>query len=153
MDHHQIATLIDLFDQSTLSELKYQGNGLSLCLSRFESYSAATVLPPSPAADSAAVLREDAGPANAEPPAQHPVAAGMAGTFFRRPSPGEPPFAEPGQHVEEGQPIGLVEAMKMLNSIEADRSGRLRHFAVEDGAAVSADTVLAWIETEVDPHV
>lgn len=75
-------------------------------------------------------------------PEHHAIVAGLTGTFYRSPSPDAPPFVEVGDFVEEGQAIGLLEAMKMLNPIEADRGGRLLSITAENGALVTRGTVL-----------
>ena len=72
--------------------------------------------------------------------AEHTVSAGTPGTFFR--APGRPPFVAEGDRVREGQTLGLLEAMKVLNPVEADRDGRVLRILVEDGAAVAAGTPL-----------
>ena len=65
------------------------------------------------------------------------IVAGLTGTFYRAPSPDAPLFVEIGDRVEEGQTIGLLEAMKMLNPIEADRAGRVIQILADDGALVT----------------
>jgi len=67
----------------------------------------------------------------------HAIVAGLTGTFYRAPSPDAPPFVEIGDRVEEGQTVGLLEAMKMLNPIEADRAGRVIQILADDGALVT----------------
>lgn len=78
--------------------------------------------------------------------AAHKIVAGMIGTFYRAPSPHQPAFVSIGDTVEEGQTLAIVEAMKLLNPIEADRAGRIAEILVPDGAAVSTDTALFVIE-------
>jgi acetyl-CoA carboxylase biotin carboxyl carrier protein len=70
----------------------------------------------------------------------------MTGTFYRSPAPDQPPFVAVGDVVKEGQTIAVVEAMKLLNALEADCNGRLVEILVEDGVAVSPDTKLFAIE-------
>lgn len=69
--------------------------------------------------------------------ADHAIVAGLTGTFYRAPSPDASPFVEIGDRVEEGETVGLLEAMKMLNPIEADRAGRVIQILAEDGALVT----------------
>lgn len=76
----------------------------------------------------------------------HVVKAPLMGVFFRRPSPEAPPYVQVGDAVEVGQCLGVMEAMKMLNPIEADRSGRISAALAEDGATVDVDTPLFAIE-------
>lgn len=84
--------------------------------------------------------------------AAHTVRAGLVGTLFLAPAPDQPPFVVPGDVVQEGQPLAIVEAMKMLNAVEADTSGRVVKILVEDGAQVEAGTPLFLIEPGAD-HV
>ena len=112
---------------------------------------AAYAQPPAPAPAPAAA---PAAPAPvAEPvPAAAPAASGhvvkspMVGTFYRSPSPTSPSFAEVGQTVKVGDVICIVEAMKMMNQIEADKAGTVRSVLVENGAPVEFDQVLFIIE-------
>jgi acetyl-CoA carboxylase biotin carboxyl carrier protein len=75
----------------------------------------------------------DAGP---PPPVEHVVKAPMVGTFYRAPSPDAKPFVEVGQGVKEGQMICVIEAMKLMNEIEADASGVIKAIMVENGQPV-----------------
>ncbi|MGB6104262.1 MAG: acetyl-CoA carboxylase biotin carboxyl carrier protein, partial [Pusillimonas sp.] len=69
-------------------------------------------------------------------PAGHAVKAPMVGTFYRAPNPGASPFVEVGQAVKEGEPLCIIEAMKLLNEIEADKSGVIKEILVENGEPV-----------------
>lgn len=80
----------------------------------------------------------------------HAIVAGLTGTFYRASSPDAPPFVEIGDRVEEGQTIGLLEAMKMLNPIEADRAGRIIAVSAENGALVTRGAPLFRIAPD-DP--
>lgn len=81
----------------------------------------------------------------------HAVAAGMSGTFHGAPAPGESPFVKVGDYVQEGQVLAVVEAMKMLNQVEADVSGRVVRAALTDGTVVTPTTVLFEIELQDKP--
>ncbi|ELY45303.1 acetyl-CoA carboxylase [Natronorubrum bangense] len=70
----------------------------------------------------------------------------MPGVFYRRPDPEDPPFAEAGDTVEEGETIGLVEVMKNFHDIEADTAGTISEFLVDDEAEIEADQALVTIE-------
>lgn len=108
--------------------------------------------PPPPAAASAPA----APPAQALPtpaaPAPSPgldlprILSPMAGTFYKCPAPGEPPFIKVGDKVQKGQVIGIVEAMKLMNEIEADQSGTIVEIIAEDGKPVSVDSPLYVIK-------
>ncbi|MDQ4504235.1 acetyl-CoA carboxylase [Sinomonas sp. ASV322] len=72
----------------------------------------------------------------------------LPGIFYRRPGPGKDPFVEPGQRIEVGQTLGIVEIMKQFTEVQADVSGVVESFAVEEGAMVNPGDVLAVIATE-----
>lgn len=67
---------------------------------------------------------------------EHAVTAPMIGTFYISPAPGEPPFVRPGDRVDAGQTIGIIEAMKIMNEIAADRSGTISELVASNGQAV-----------------
>lgn len=105
---------------------------------------AAAAAPPSPAPSAAP-------PANAAPAAPPksnlpPMLSPMAGTFYRCPAPGEPPFVKVGDRVQKGQVVGIVEAMKLMNEIEADQSGLIVETLIDDGKPVAIDTPLFTIQ-------
>ncbi|KAF3970967.1 hypothetical protein CMV_005395 [Castanea mollissima] len=75
-----------------------------------------------------------------------PLKCPMAGTLYRCPAPGEPPFVKVGDKVQKGQVVCIIEAMKLMNEIEADQSGTIVEFLVEDGKPVSIDMPLFVIE-------
>ncbi|XP_038995548.1 biotin carboxyl carrier protein of acetyl-CoA carboxylase, chloroplastic-like [Hibiscus syriacus] len=75
-----------------------------------------------------------------------PLKSPMAGTFYRSPAPGEPPFVKVGDKVQKGQVLCIIEAMKLMNEIEADQSGTIVEIVAEDGKQVSVDTPLFVIE-------
>lgn len=148
MNIELVEKLITLVETSLLTELEYSVGGQHLKLSKLPR------LPPMPDRDTApppAATPTPATPGLTVVPASagpelHRIEAGLGGTFFSRPSPTEPPFVEPGTRVEEGQALGLIEAMKMLNAVEADISGIVRQVLVEDGAAVLPGAPLFLIE-------
>lgn len=92
-------------------------------------------------------------PSSSSPPAaksakssHRPLKCPMAGTFYRSPGPGEPPFVKVGDKVKKGQVVCIIEAMKLMNEIEADQSGTIVDVLAEDGKPVSVDTPLFVIE-------
>jgi len=105
---------------------------------------AAPVMQAAPVAAVAAVAAPAAVP-SAPAVTGHAVASPMVGTFYRCPSPGAPAFSEVGQTVKEGDVICIIEAMKMMNQIEADKSGTITAILVEDGEAVEFDQPLVTI--------
>ncbi|KAL3523308.1 hypothetical protein ACH5RR_016142 [Cinchona calisaya] len=84
-----------------------------------------------------------ASPASQPPKSSHPpLKSPMAGTFYRNPAPGEPPFVKVGDKVQKGKVLCIIEAMKLMNEIEADKSGTITEILLEDGKPVSVDTPL-----------
>ena len=79
------------------------------------------------------------------PPPGHQVKSPMVGTFYRSPSPDSPAFIEVGSNVKQGDPICIIEAMKMMNQIEADSSGQVIAILVDDGDPVEFDQTLVVI--------
>ncbi|OOE49943.1 acetyl-CoA carboxylase biotin carboxyl carrier protein, partial [Salinivibrio kushneri] len=79
-------------------------------------------------------------------PSGHQVLSPMVGTFYRAPSPESAAFVEVGSHVQEGDALCIVEAMKMMNQIQADKSGVVKAILCEDGQPVEFDEPLVIIE-------
>lgn len=77
---------------------------------------------------------------------RHPIKAPLVGTFYRAPQPGAPPFVNEGDVVELGQPIAIVEAMKLMNQVQADVKGTVAEIVVEDGAWVEFEQILMYLE-------
>ncbi|KAL5582189.1 hypothetical protein UlMin_014631 [Ulmus minor] len=99
--------------------------------------------PPAPAAAPAPPAPAPAAaPAKSSQSSHPPLKCPMAGTFYRCPGPGEPPFIKVGDKVQKGQVICIIEAMKLMNDIEADQSGTVTEVLAEDGKPVSVDTPL-----------
>ncbi|KAL2642586.1 hypothetical protein R1flu_010173 [Riccia fluitans] len=115
----------------------------------FPGYPAPPLSPP-PAATSPAPAEtapEAAAAPAAAPATQHPpMLSPMAGTFYRSPGPGEPPFVQVGDKVTKGQVLCIVEAMKLMNEIEADQSGTIVEIVAEDGKPVSIESPLYIIK-------
>jgi acetyl-CoA carboxylase biotin carboxyl carrier protein len=76
----------------------------------------------------------------------HPIKAPLVGTFYRAGQPGAAPFVEEGTIVDEGQTVGIVEAMKLMNQVQADQGGKVSQILVEDGQWVEFEQVLMYIE-------
>ncbi|CAN4100379.1 unnamed protein product [Withania somnifera] len=86
-------------------------------------------------------------PAPSKPRSSHPpMKCPMAGTFYRSPAPGAPPFVKVGEKVQKGQVVCIIEAMKLMNEIEADQAGTIVEIIAEDGKPVSVETPLFIIE-------
>ena len=147
MDLRKLKTLIDLVSESNVSELEIteaegkvrivKSSGAPLVMQQ-----PAVVMQQAPTASSAPVA-ETAAPAT---PAGHAVKSPMVGTFYRSASPGAKPFVEIGSVVKEGETICIIEAMKILNEIEADKSGTVIKLLCENGEAVEYGQPLFLIE-------
>jgi biotin carboxyl carrier protein len=85
------------------------------------------------------------------PPRMLAVRAPLAGTFYRRPKPEQPPFVEVGSRVEAGAPIALLETMKLFNTVAAPAAGRIASIAAQDSAVVQRDALLMTIEPDSQP--
>jgi acetyl-CoA carboxylase biotin carboxyl carrier protein len=96
------------------------------------------------AAAPAAAAPAGEGPAEAD--GRHPVVAPLVGTFYRAPQPGAKPFVEEGDIVDAGQTIGIVEAMKLMNQVNADQGGRVAEIVANDGDWVEFEQVLMYLE-------
>jgi acetyl-CoA carboxylase biotin carboxyl carrier protein len=150
MDLRKLKTLIDLVSESNVSELEItEAEGKVRIVKGGASpvpMQAPVVLPPvAPAAVPAAAAAAAAAPAPAEP-AGHAVTSPMVGTFYRAASPGAKPFVEVGSQVKAGETICIIEAMKILNEIEADKSGTVTQILCENGQAVEYGQPLLIIE-------
>ncbi|CAM4114585.1 acetyl-CoA carboxylase biotin carboxyl carrier protein [Bordetella tumbae] len=142
MDLRKLKTLIDLVAESGIAELEItEGEGkvrivkFSQTLQPVAYHAPEAAVAPSPVA--AAPAGTAAPAAEAAPVLQgHVVKAPMVGTFYRSPNPGAAPFVDVGQTVKEGDPLCIIEAMKLLNEIEADKSGVIKEILVENGEPV-----------------
>ena len=147
MDLRKLKKLIDLVEESGIAELEITEGEEKVRISRNNSASApanAVVTPvalaaAAPAAPVAAPVIE---PAQAE---GHVLKSPMVGTYYRGATPGAKPFVEVGQTVNEGDTVCIIEAMKLLNEIEADRSGVVKAILVENGQPVEYGHVLMVI--------
>ena len=142
MDLRKLKKLIDLVEASGISELEITegeekvkivkgGGGPAVVAAPVPGPAApAPVAPPAPAVSALPAETPEAAPEG------HPVKSPMVGTFYRTPSPDAKPFVEVGQAVKEGQIICIIEAMKLMNEIECDKSGTVKAILVENGQPV-----------------
>jgi len=154
MDLRKLKKLIDLVQESGIAELEItEGEEKVKIVKGGE----ATITPVAPSAPARAPAAPAAGsapqPAPAAPvPAEAPVQAGhvlkapMVGTFYRSPSPDAKPFFEVGQNVKAGETVCIIEAMKLMNEIEADATGMIKAILVESGQPVEYGQPLFIIE-------
>src|SRR6516165_9621643 len=141
MDLRKLKTLIDLVSESNISELEIaEADGKVRIVKTPSGVPAAAVALPAPVAHvRAAPAGASAAPAAVEAEPQEPtgnvVKSPMVGTFYRSASPGAPAFDEVGSVVKVGEPICIIEAMKIMNEIEADAAGTIREILCENGQA------------------
>lgn len=157
MDLQKIKSLIDLASASDLAELELEENGCRLRLSR-DQHPGAQERPASVAIETAADAPEvpSKSPAPLPGPRQadssvHVVKAPMFGMFSRAPAPNDAPFVQMGDAIQKGQKLGLLEAMKIFTSIEADRDGRIVAILAEDGQEVDAGQALFMLGKQDAP--
>lgn len=143
MDIRKVKKLIELLEESNISEIEIQEGEESVRISRHPN--GTNWQPPMPQTQAAPSASAPQAPA-AEPAADaapaykgHTVNSPMVGTFYRSPAPGSKAFVEIGSSVKKGETICIVEAMKMMNQIEADRDGVIEAFLIEDGEPVEFD--------------
>lgn len=153
MDIRKIKKLIELVEESGISELEISEGEESVRISRAPAAGSMPMMQPYyaavPAQAAAPVAAAPAAAPAAEAPAAisgHIVRSPMVGTFYRTPSPDAKSFVEVGQKVNAGDPLCIVEAMKMMNQIEADKSGVVKAILVENGQPVEFDEPLVVIE-------
>ena len=141
MDIRKVKKLIELLESSDIAEIEIKEGEDSVRISRGAISMPTPIAYHAPAATAAAPT----------PSAPAPAAEGnvikspMVGTFYRSPSPSSPAYVELGKHVKAGDVVCIVEAMKMMNQIEADRSGVIEAFLVEDGEPIEFDQPLIRI--------
>jgi len=146
MDLRKLKTLIDLVSESNISELEITGADGKVRIVKSEPVAAPHpgYLPAPVAHVAAAPIVEAVAAPVVEP--GHAVKSPMVGTFYRSANPGAKPFAEVGDAIKEGEPICIIEAMKIMNEIEADKSGTVTRILCENGQAVEFGQPLFIIE-------
>jgi acetyl-CoA carboxylase biotin carboxyl carrier protein len=138
MDLRKLKTLIELVENSGIAELELTEGEEHVRISRSSSVAAPMqqYYAAAPQAAPAAAPVAAATPAAPAVPEGHVVKSPMVGSFYRSPSPGAKSFVDIGQNVNEGDTLCIIEAMKLLNEIEADKSGVIKAILVENGQAV-----------------
>ena len=153
MDIRKVKKLIELLEESGIAELEIREGEESVRISRGGGVQAAPAAPaPAPQAPAPQSAPADVGaPPEADDqggglPSGHVIESPMVGTFYRASSPSSPPFVEVGQNVKAGDTVCIIEAMKILNQIEADVSGTVKAVLVENGSPVEFGEPLIVIE-------
>ncbi|WP_187647438.1 acetyl-CoA carboxylase biotin carboxyl carrier protein [Nitrosophilus labii] len=152
MDFKEIKELIKIFDKSGLSKLKIKDEDFEIALQKgFDTQT-------TPAQPQTQVVQPQIAPANAistetkeekiesEKKKGEYITSPMVGTFYKAPSPDSPPFVKVGDVVSKGQTIGIIEAMKIFNEIEAEYDCKILEILVEDGQPVEYDMPLFLVE-------
>ncbi|EFW78832.1 acetyl-CoA carboxylase biotin carboxyl carrier protein [Pseudomonas savastanoi] len=150
MDIRKVKKLIELLEESGIDELEIREGEESVRISRHSKTPAQPYYAPAPVAAPVAAPAPAAAPAAAEAPSAPKlngfvVKSPMVGTFYRTPAPTSPAFVEVGQTVKKGDTICIVEAMKMMNHIQAEASGVIESILVENGQPVEFDQPLFTI--------
>ena len=162
MDIRKIKKLIELLEESGIAEIEIKEGEEAVRISRMPTGSAAppayppfahvasvpmALSPPLEApAKAAAAAPAVEGPAAKPKPNEHVITAPMVGTFYGSPSPGAKPFIEIGDEIKVGQVLCIIEAMKMMNQIEADRAGKVTSIMARNGDPVEFGQPLFVVE-------
>jgi acetyl-CoA carboxylase biotin carboxyl carrier protein len=160
LDHDQLRQLLALLGDSDIQELRLEGDDFRLEVRRNLPSAAPVVMAPPPVPPEAAPPPVPSAPAAGAPPAPsapppqaasvrsdlQAVTAPMVGTFYRASAPGDSPFVEVGSRVSAGQPLCILEAMKLMNELESEFNGEVVEILVENGTPVEFGQVLMRIK-------
>jgi acetyl-CoA carboxylase biotin carboxyl carrier protein len=151
MDIRKIKKLIDMIGDSDIAEIEIREGEESVRISRYTGVAVAApqmmpALAPAVPQPAAPPRDEAAAAGESDRLTGHIVRSPMVGTFYRAPTPGAKPFVEPGQRVAVGDILCIIEAMKILNQIEADKAGRITKVLVENAQPVEYNQPLFIIE-------
>ncbi|NQZ80439.1 MAG: acetyl-CoA carboxylase biotin carboxyl carrier protein [Colwellia sp.] len=148
MDIRKIKKLIELVEESGINELEISEGEESVRIIRGAPIAATPMMQAAPIMQAVPMVPATAAPATDSVPkiSGHEVRSPMVGTFYASASPDSPAFAEIGQHVNAGDTLCIIEAMKMMNQIEADKSGVIKAILAENEDAIEFDQPLFIIE-------
>ena len=153
LDHEQLHRLLEALGESDIQEFRLEGDDFRLEVRR--NLPGQTVVASAAAAPLVAAVPPQAAPAatTSPPPAAastrsdlQDITAPMVGTFYRAPAPGEPSFIEVGNRVDVGQPVCILEAMKLMNELESEVSGEVVEILVDNGTPVEFGQVLMRVK-------
>ena len=153
LDHEQLHRLLEALGESDIQEFRLEGDDFRLEVRR--NLPGQTVVASAAAAPLVAAVPPQAAPAEttSPPPAAastrsdlQDITAPMVGTFYRAPAPGEPSFIEVGNRVDIGQPVCILEAMKLMNELESEVSGEVVEILVDNGTPVEFGQVLMRVK-------
>ena len=134
----QIEEAIDLMNQHHLTHFQIESKGFSITLKK----GLDGLVMPSPVSPAAAIGERGEKSSEAPKPSGEEINSPMVGTFYRKPSPDASPFVEIGTQISEGQTLCIIEAMKVMNEIKAEKSGKISEILLEDGNPVQFGDVL-----------
>ena len=150
MDIRKVKKLIELLEESGIAEIEIHEGEESVRISRYAASAPVAVQaaapPPAPVAVAPTVAPVAEQPVGKAVPDGHTIDSPMVGTFYRSPTPGSKSFVEVGQQVSVGDTLCIIEAMKMLNQIEADKAGTIAAILVDNAEPVEYGQVLFVIE-------
>ena len=153
LDHEQLHRLLEALGESDIQEFRLEGDDFRLEVRR--NLPGQTVVASAAAAPLVAAVPPQAAPAEttSPPPAAastrsdlQDITAPMVGTFYRAPAPGEPSFIEVGNRVDVGQPVCILEAMKLMNELESELAGEVVEILVDNGTPVEFGQVLMRVK-------
>jgi acetyl-CoA carboxylase biotin carboxyl carrier protein len=140
----QARDLIKKLEGSTVQRLRVEAGDYKIEIERGGGPIAGPAAAPATPAEVTAA--GEVSPEAAEPDHRIPIIAPLVGTFYRASQPGSKPFVEEGDVVDEGQPVAIVEAMKLMNQVKADQGGRVAEVVASDGEWVEFEQVLMYLE-------
>ena len=146
MDIRKVKKLIELLEESGIAEIEIREGEESVRISRYSAQPAPMMMQAPMQAPAVAPVAATVVPAAPAAPVGHTVDSPMVGTFYRASTPGAKPFVEVGKQVNVGDTLCIIEAMKMLNQIEADKAGVVGAVLVENGQPVEFGQPLFVIE-------
>jgi len=146
MDIRKVKKLIELLEESNIAEIEIHEGEESVRISRASTVAPAVIAAPIGAPTTPAAAATAAAPVAAKEPEGHIIRSPMVGTFYRAPSPGAKPFVVEGQSVSSGETLCIIEAMKILNQIESDKTGKIVEILVENGQPVEYNEPLFVID-------
>jgi acetyl-CoA carboxylase biotin carboxyl carrier protein len=149
--YEEVAEILKIIDSSNCDEISIETAEIKLYIRRSGIGSAETMRSPSgPAAPASEIMREAPRPADGKIALvadQFEITAPMVGTFYRAQSPEAPPFVEIGSVVSRGQPLCLIEVMKLFTTVHAEQDGRVVHIGAENGEFVEYGRTLFVLES------
>ena len=147
MDIRKVKKLIELLEQSGMAEIEIKEGEESVKISRYGNAPlAATTFSPQPVLTPSQADSTIKAADNSSEVSGNLISSPMVGTYYSAPSPSAKPFVTVGQHVNKGDTVGIIEAMKIMNQIESDQSGTVVGILVKDGEAVEFGQALIVIQ-------